>query len=95
MKTNKPSQTTREQRFDQYIEQLTEAAGYADRAKPLRDYCTGLLLPVERKSMEPIAAQVAPDNVKTKHQSLQQFRPGCSSGCSLSILNSVPNVAAP
>jgi SRSO17 transposase len=73
MKTNNPSPTTREQRFDQYVALLSEAVDHADRAEPLRDYCTGLLLPVERKSMEPIAAQVAPEKVKAKHQSLQQF----------------------
>ena len=30
--------------------------GHADRVGPLRDYCTGLMLPGERKSVEPIAA---------------------------------------
>jgi SRSO17 transposase len=73
MKTNEPSPITRKQRFDQYIALLSEAVDRADRAEPLRDYCTGLLLPIERKSMEPIAAQVAPDKVPAKHQSLQQF----------------------
>jgi SRSO17 transposase len=56
-----------------YVALLAEAVDHPDRAEPLRDYCTGLLLPVERKSIEPIAAQVAPGRVKAKHQSLQQF----------------------
>lgn len=73
MKNNQTSQTTREQRFDQYVALLAEAVDHPDRAQPLRDYCTGLLLPVERKSIEPIAAQLAPENVRAKHQSLQQF----------------------
>lgn len=73
MKYTQTSQTTRQQRFDHYVALLAEAVDHPDRAQPLRDYCTGLLLPVERKSMEPIAAQVAPDKVKAKHQSLQQF----------------------
>lgn len=73
MKINNPSQPTREQRFDQYVALLSEAVDDSDRAEPLRDYCTGLLLPLERKSIEPIAAAVAPDNTKNKHQSLQQF----------------------
>jgi SRSO17 transposase len=73
MKTNKASQPTREQRFAQYIALLSEAVDHAGRSEPLRDYCTGLLLPIERKSIEPIAAQVAPDKVPAKHQSLQQF----------------------
>jgi len=38
-----------EQRFAAYIEGLAEAAGHADRNVPLKNYCTGLLLPGERK----------------------------------------------
>jgi hypothetical protein len=33
-------------------------------------YCTGLLLPGERKSVEAMAARLAPDNVRQTHQSL-------------------------
>jgi len=40
---------------------LAQAAGHADRATPLKLYCTGLLLPGERKSVEPMAARLAPD----------------------------------
>ena len=49
---------------------LARAAGHADRAIPLKMYCTGLLLPGERKSVEPMAARLAPDNVRRMHQSL-------------------------
>src|SRR3954453_14764260 len=49
---------------------LAEAAGHADRATPLKMYCVGLLLPGERKSVEPMAARLAPDNVRRMHQSL-------------------------
>jgi DDE superfamily endonuclease len=73
MKTNEPSQPTREQRFAQYVALLSEAVDRPDRAEPLRDYCTELLLPIARKSIEPIAAEVAPGKVPAKHQSLQQF----------------------
>jgi SRSO17 transposase len=59
-----------EQRFAAYVEGLAEAAGHADRNLPLKNYCTGLLLPGERKSVEPIAARLAPDNVRRMHQSL-------------------------
>jgi SRSO17 transposase len=59
-----------EKRFAAYIEGLAEAAGHADRNLPLRNYCTGLLLPGERKSVEPMAARLAPDNVQRMHQSL-------------------------
>ena len=61
---------SQEQRFAAYIEGLAEAAGHADRHAPLKNYCTGLLLPGERKSVEPIAARLAADNVGRMHQSL-------------------------
>ncbi|MER9216284.1 IS701 family transposase [Mesorhizobium sp. M0663] len=47
--------------------------GHADRAEPLKDYCLGLLMPVERKSVEPLAAVTAPSRVSAKHQSLLHF----------------------
>jgi SRSO17 transposase len=59
-----------EQRFAAYIEGLAEAAGHADRNVPLKNYCTGLLLPGERKSVEPMAARLDRDNVQRMHQSL-------------------------
>lgn len=49
---------------------LARAAGHADRHEPLKSYCKGLLLPGERKSVEPMAARLAPDNVRRMHQSL-------------------------
>ena len=52
------------------MEGLAQAAGHADRVVPLKNYCTGLLLPGERKSVEPMAARLAPDNVRRMHQSL-------------------------
>ena len=52
------------------MEGLAQAAGHADRTVPLKNYCTGLLLPGERKSVEPMAARLAPDNVRRMHQSL-------------------------
>jgi SRSO17 transposase len=39
----------------------------------LKNYCTGLLLPGERKSVEPMAARLAPDNVRRTHQSLHHL----------------------
>jgi SRSO17 transposase len=53
-----------------YMDRLAKAAGHADRSVPLRSYCTGLLLPGERKSVEPMAARLAPENVQRMHQSL-------------------------
>jgi SRSO17 transposase len=60
-------------RFAAYIEGLANAAGHADRHAPLKNYCTGLLLPGERKSVEPMAARLAPDNVRRTHQSLHHL----------------------
>lgn len=62
-----------QRRFAAYIEGLAKAAGHADRSVPLSNYCTGLLLPGERKSVEPMAARVAPDNVRRVHQSLHHL----------------------
>src|SRR4051812_38221312 len=63
----------RQERFTAYVEALAEVIGHADRAEPLRDYCLGLLLPGERKSVEPMAAMTAPARVSAKHQSLLHF----------------------
>src|SRR5215212_4142337 len=60
----------RQERFAAYVDALAGVIGHADRMEPLRDYCLGLLLPGERKSIEPIAAVTAPARVSAKHQSL-------------------------
>src|SRR5271157_6244081 len=62
-----------ESRFDAYVEGLTSVIGHADQAKPLRDYCTGLMMPCERKSVEPMAAITAPGRTAAQHQSLLHF----------------------
>src|SRR6185312_9025576 len=66
----KRSGRTSRARFAAYVEKLTEVIGHADRAGPLRDYCTGLVMPAERKSVEPMAAVTAPARVAAQHQSL-------------------------
>ena len=60
-------------RFAAYVERLVGVLGHADRAAPLKAYCTGLILPGERKSIEPIAARVEPGRVPAAHQSLHHF----------------------
>jgi SRSO17 transposase len=60
-------------RFAAYVEGLVRVIGHKDRAGPLRDYCTGLLMPCERKSVEPLAAVTAPARVAAQHQSLLHF----------------------
>src|SRR3954471_7712185 len=62
-----------EVRFQAYLSALSEVIGHADRIDPLRRYCTGLLLPGERKSVEPMAAKLDPLHVPATHQSLHHF----------------------
>jgi len=62
-----------DERFSRYVERLAEVIGHADRVNPLRDYCTGLMLPCERKSVEPMAAVTAPGRTAAQHQSLLHF----------------------
>lgn len=49
------------------------AAGHQDRHAPLKSYCLGLLLPGERKSIEPMAARLEPDGVQPMRQSLHHL----------------------
>src|SRR6266478_2706918 len=60
-------------RFLSYVEGLASVIGHADRVSPLRDYCTGLMLPCARKSVEPMAAVTAPARTAAQQQSLLHF----------------------
>jgi SRSO17 transposase len=62
-----------ERRFAAYIEGLAIAAGHEDRQAPLKSYCRGLLLPGERKSIEPMAARLDSENVQPMRQSLHHL----------------------
>jgi SRSO17 transposase len=62
-----------EKRFAAYIEGLATAAGHEDRHTPLKNYCKGLLLPGERKSIEPLAARLDPKSVQPMRQSLHHL----------------------
>jgi SRSO17 transposase len=55
------------------MEGLANAAGHEDRHVPLKNYCKGLLLPGERKSIEPMAARLDPDRVQPMRQSLHHL----------------------
>jgi SRSO17 transposase len=59
--------------FDDYMAHLMQGLGHADRHSGLTGYCTGLMLPLSRKSVEPIAARVDPLHASAKHQSLHHF----------------------
>ena len=62
-----------ERRFAAYIEGLATAAGHADRRAPLKSYCKGLLLPGERKSIEPMAARLDAQHVQPMRQCLHHL----------------------
>ena len=70
---NDPAIAESEARFQSYVQGLSSVIGHADRASPLRDYCLGLLMPGERKSVEPMAAVTSPARVLAQHQSLLHF----------------------
>src|ERR1700690_6975 len=63
----------RAKRFAAYLDRLAQAAEHADRATPLKSYCTGRLFRGERKSVEPMAARLYPDKVRQAHQSLHHI----------------------
>lgn len=67
------TQTERTSRFDRYVDKLAAVIGHADRHGPMQSYCLGLLLPGDRKSVEPLAALTDPGHVSAKHQSLLHF----------------------
>lgn len=60
-------------RFDEHVNRLGEELGHADRLEPLRAYLTGLMLPGERKSVEPMAAKIDPRRASSLHQSMHHF----------------------
>ena len=59
--------------FDRYMEHLSEGLGHSDRHAGLRGYCTGLMAPLKRKSVEPMASHLAPTATRSRHQSLHHF----------------------
>jgi SRSO17 transposase len=59
--------------FERYLVHLGEGLGHADRQAGLRGYCTGLMAPLKRKSVEPMAAHLAPSTTRARHQSLHHF----------------------
>ena len=60
-------------RFESYIDDLARVLDHKDRHAPFWQYCTGLLLPGNRKSVEPMAARLAPGRVSAEYPSLWHF----------------------
>ena len=63
----------RAERFATYIANLGSVLGDPRRHGPMTSYCTGLLMPADRKSVEPMAAMTAPERTAAQHQSLLHF----------------------
>jgi SRSO17 transposase len=59
--------------FAAYIAEVTKVIGHADREKPLRDYCAGLLATEGRRSVEPMASVTDPGHTAVQHQKLLHF----------------------
>lgn len=59
--------------FERYLEFLCDGLGHVGRHSSLKDYCHGLMLPIDRKSVEPLAAYADPMRVGAKHQTLHHF----------------------
>jgi hypothetical protein len=53
-----------EAQFAAYVEALSVVLGGVDRQQPMDDYCLELLMPIERKSVEPMAAVTRPAQVE-------------------------------
>jgi len=62
-----------EARFEKYCDAMVATMGHADREQPGRWYLKGLVLPGGRKSVEPMAARVQPDRVRSAHQSMHHL----------------------
>ena len=59
--------------FSFYITAISAALGHVDRTAPFQSYCQGLLLPGDRKSVEPLAARVQPARFQAADHSLHHF----------------------
>ena len=62
-----------ESRFEAYCDKMVEALAHRDRRTPARWYLQGLMLPGARKSVEPMAARVHPEDVPSAHQSMHHL----------------------
>ena len=73
MRARREQSTSQSERLATYLDRLSQVAGHADRIVPMQNYTKGLFLPIERKSVEPMAARLAPANVRQMHQSLHHI----------------------
>jgi SRSO17 transposase len=73
MRARREQSASQSERLATYLDRLSQVAGHADRIVPMQNYTKGLFLPIERKSVEPMAARLAPANVRRMHQSLHHI----------------------
>ena len=73
MRARRELSSSQSERLATYLDRLSRVAGHADRIVPMQNYTKGLFLPIERKSVEPMAARLAPANVRQMHQSLHHI----------------------
>src|ERR1017187_2713683 len=73
MRACRDEATSQQERFAVYLDRMAQAAGHACRIGPRQNLVRGLLLPLERKGVEPMAARLAPGNVRQMHQSLHHI----------------------
>jgi SRSO17 transposase len=62
-----------QERLRAYAADLASVLRHVDRVRPFEDYCVGLLSTEGRKSVEPLAATMAPERTAAQHQSLLHF----------------------
>ena len=59
------------ERFDQYMNHLSEGLGHLDRHAGLKGCCTELMLPQARNSVEPMAVRVDPMHASVQSEPLK------------------------
>ena len=59
--------------FGRYLGHISASLGRPEHKTGLHEYCQALMLPLKRKSIEPLAAALDPYYVPSLHQSLHHF----------------------
>ena len=59
--------------FERYMAHLSEGLGRADRHAGLSGYCAGLMAPLKRNTVEPMASHLSRMATRSQHQSLHHF----------------------
>ena len=81
-------------RTGQFLAHIGQALGSKPQRKRFAEYSLGLLLPGERKSMEPIAARIDPEHAMARFKTFQGFI-GCSQWDDLAVRRAAYSWARP